>query len=65
MAVDRTILESLAANRRERKLPDGRFRIDLSPELIEGSTHGAMRLAAASRPQVEARLRAEENSSSQ
>lgn len=63
MAVDRAILEKLAAARRARMLPGGRFRLDLSPELIEGSTRGAMRLAEASRPQVEARLEAEETSS--
>lgn len=64
MAVDRAILENIAAARRERMLPDGRFQFDLSPELLEGSTRGAMRLAEASRPQVEARLKAEETSSS-
>jgi hypothetical protein len=63
MAVDRAILEKLAAARRARMVPGGRFRFDLSPELIEGSTHGAMRLAGASRPQVEARLRSEDSSS--
>jgi hypothetical protein len=63
MAVDRAILENLAADRRARMLPNGRFRFNLSPELIEGSTRAAMRLADASRPQVEARLKADENSS--
>lgn len=63
MAIDRAILESLAAARRERMLPDGRFHFDLSPELMEGSTRGAMRIAEASRPQVEARLKAEKASS--
>jgi hypothetical protein len=60
MAIDRAILKNLAAARRARMQPDGRFRFDLSPELVEGSTHAAMRLAEASRPQVEARLRADE-----
>jgi hypothetical protein len=59
MAVDRAILESLAAARRARMLPDGRFRFDLTPEQIERSTRTAMELAGASRPQVEARLKAE------
>lgn len=63
MAVDRAILENIAADRRARTLPDGRFHFDLSPELIEGSTRGAMRLAGASRPQVEARLKADETPS--
>ena len=61
--MDPAILESLAAARRARMLPDGRLRFELSPELIEGSISGAMRLAEASRPQVEARLTAKENSS--
>ena len=63
MAVDRAILENIAADRRARMLPDGRFRFNLSPELIERSTRVAMRLAGASRPRVEARLEAEKPSS--
>jgi hypothetical protein len=63
MAVDRAILENIAADRRARMLPDGSFRFDLTPERIERSAQIAMELAGASRPQVEARLEAEENPS--
>jgi hypothetical protein len=61
MAVDRAILENIAADRRARRLPDGHFRFNLTPERIERSTQIAMELAGASRPQVEARLKAEES----
>jgi hypothetical protein len=63
MAVDRAILENIAADRRARMLPDGRFRFNLTPDRIERSTRIAMELAGASRPQVQARLEAREISS--
>jgi hypothetical protein len=63
MAVDRDVLENIAADRRARTLPDGRFRFNLTPERIERSTRIAMELAGASRPQVEARLDADKISS--
>lgn len=59
MTVDRDILKRLAAARRARMLPDGRFRFDLTPEEIEESARTAMELADASRPQVEARLKSD------
>ena len=63
MAVDRAILENIAADREARMLPNGRFRFNLTPERIARSTRIAMELAGASRLQVEARLKTEETPS--
>ncbi len=59
MAVDRAILENIAAARQVRMLPDGRFQFNLTSEQTERSARIAMELADASRAQVEARLKAE------
>lgn len=55
MANDRDKLTILATGRRNRMLSNGRPRFDLTDDEIERSTRTAMRLADASKSQVEAR----------
>jgi hypothetical protein len=55
MVQDRSLLLRLAAKRRERTGPDGRPTFDLTADERERSAHTAMRLADASKSQVEAR----------
>jgi hypothetical protein len=59
MPHDRDKLMILAADRRDRMQGDGRPRFDLSDEEIARSTRTAMRLADASKSQVEARAGAD------
>lgn len=55
MRHDRDTLIRLAENRRRRMGADGRPRLELSDTDVERSTTTAMRLAEASKSQVEAR----------
>lgn len=55
MSHDADILTKLAANRRARIGDDGRPRFDLTQEELERSTEVAMRLADASKSQIEQR----------
>ncbi len=55
MRSDRETLAFLAATRRRRLRARGRDVFNLSSEEVRSSTHAAMRLADASKSQVEAR----------
>jgi hypothetical protein len=55
----RNALKILAAGRRHRLRSSARPKFDLAAEEIERSTMTAMRLADASKPQVEARANAD------